>query len=76
MFESRTNGATPVRLRPWAANLTLMVLGLLVAPVALFALIWVCGEAGLQIARRVAGHFVGRWLGAKGTTNHRPRWMF
>jgi hypothetical protein len=61
MFESQINGATPVRLRSWPANLTLMVLGLLVAPIALFALIWVLGEMGLQLCRQAAER-LGAWI--------------
>jgi hypothetical protein len=61
MFERQINAPPPVRLRSWAANLTLLVLGLLVAPVALFALIWVLGEMGLQLGRQGAGR-LGAWF--------------
>ena len=61
VFERQINAAPPVRLWSWAANLTLLVLGLLVAPVALFALIWVLGEMGLQLGQQGAGR-LGAWF--------------
>ena len=52
---------TPARVRSWAANMTLMALGLLVAPIALSALILVLGEMGLRLGRQAAER-LGGWI--------------